>query len=228
MQMLNRQSILIILLFSTSILRGQDYDSKSFGIGLIESVPLFAFSNSAAFESRTPGVHTTPNLFFSIQRHEIIVGPDIYSGQKVNNGYWTNKIYGFQMGYKYFLLKNDRKLNLFAECNLQYVQYGVGTTLSVQYNYLPSDRDHKDYNLIQNKSFINTFGIGIKRTFFKRLGLQFVLSGGYNYYKSNFSPTNTNHLRISGYYVGNKTVPFALAKLGISFKLWKEKPMLKP
>lgn len=225
--MRRRLTILTILFLSTLISRGQDYDTKSFGIGFNTSVPLLS--------ARVPGsIPITPNLYFSVQRHEIMFGIAVYrSYWAYDNNYWMkeyfqNKIYGFQLNYKYYLFKSNRKFNLFAECDLKYVQYGIGTYDEVPYNYLPIDYSPGFHNLIRNKSFLNTFGIGIKYTFLKCVGLQFALSGGYNYYQSNYSPTNYSHIGIQyvNYYydAGNKILPIVCVELGLSFKLWKEKP----
>jgi hypothetical protein len=211
--MLNRKLIILVLIFSTSILRGQNYDSKSFGIGLKCGAPLLDISNSS-IRSKLPGGAITPNLFFSIFKHEIMIGVDL----------WGREIYGAQLNYKYLLLKNNNNGNLFAECKFQYVQFGAGNVWNVKYNYLPPTTiTGFGYNLIQNKSFVNTLGIGLRYSFFNRIRLQFSLSGGYNYYESNYSPTNTSHWGVNNYEVGTGFLPIVFLELGISLKLLKEK-----
>ena len=219
--MLNRQSIIIlIILFSTYILRGQEYNVKSFGVGLDGSASLLGYSNSS-IQPRLPGFASTPNLFFSVRRHVVTFGLDIYTGATVSDKYFVNKIYGFQMGYKYFLMKNNKAFNLFAECNFRYVEYGLGAVLPVKYNYLPTDYLHQNYNLVRTKSIFNTYGIGMTYTLFNRLILQLCVTGGYNFYKSNYAPTNTRHENLANYSVDSRTVSVIFADIGISYKLWR-------
>ena len=211
--------MLLVFLFTTFVLKGQEYHTKSIGIGYKNTVSLLDTYRNG---TRIPdNFATTPYLSFSLKRYEIMLGVDIYRGQHVYRNYFENKIYGFQLNYKYYLFKTNRNFNLYAACVLKYIQYRRGSSDAVHYNYSSNEPGYTEYDLFSNKSFINTFGIGLRFTFLKIVGLHFSINGGYNYYESNYLPLNNT--MNGGNFVGNKTAPAVFADLGLSFRLWKEK-----
>lgn len=173
-------------------------------------------NTSLSIDSRIPGIALTPNINYCISRHQIQIGLDIYGNNRKPN----HKIVGPHMAYKYLLRDETKRFNVFFDFNLQYVQFGSGLVESVPYNYLPTD-DKKDYNLIQTKSLINTLGIGMRVIFLKRVSFIFVLGGGYNYYKSKYSPTNDTYYGIYMFPVNEKAKPIVYSRLGLNFKIWK-------
>lgn len=182
--------------------------NKSFGIGL---------STPFSYPSRIPGLSLTPNINYFVAKHRFQIGIDIYTFKDKN----TPNILGIYAGYNYLFRDEKMKFNYFIDLNFQTVNYGVGTRLPVPYNYLPTDTYKKDYNLIRTKSFINTIGLGLNFSLFKRATFIIVLGGGYNYYNSECSPTNTNKMGIYNFETGKKTIPIGYGRLGLNFKLWK-------
>ena len=181
--------------------------NKSIDIGI--SAPL-------SFDSRIPGIALTPNFNYCISKHQIQIGIDIYT----SNLKPLHKIVGPHIAYKYLLRNETKNFNVFFDFNLQYVQYGTGLSVAVPYNYLPTD-DKKGYNLIQTKSLINTIGVGISVIFLKRVSFIFVIGGGYNYYKSKYSPTYDDPYFDFSSMVSEKAKPIIYSRIGLNFKIWK-------
>ena len=196
-----------IFIFTFLSVTGYSQKNKSIDIGI--SAPL-------SIDSRIPGIALTPNINYCFSRHQIQIGLDIYGNNRKPN----HKIVGPHMAYKYLLRDETKRFNLFFDFNLQYVQFGSGLTLAVPYNYLPTD-DKKGYNLIQTKSLINTLGIGISVIFLKRASFVFVLGGGYNYYKSKYSPTYDDPYFSFSSMVSENAKPIVYSRLGLNFKIWK-------
>lgn len=191
------------ILCTFCVLSTQAQDSlktKSLGLGL---------STSYAFE--TPDIAYTPNVFFQWNKHQVFVGLDVY--------YSHFTMYGFQGGYKFYMLPQNKIFNYFLAANFQYVQYGTGVAYVVPYNYLPTDMDKIDFNSIQVKSFSNTYGIGGNINFLYRFTFFTELSAGYNFANNQFSPTNTNEIFSSS--VGNKFTFTPFLKIGLLAKMYK-------
>lgn len=196
-----------IFIFTFLSVTGFSQKNKSIDIGI--SAPL-------SFDSRIPGIALTPNINYCISKHQFQIGLDIY--QKDLKA--LHNIIGPHIAYKYLLRDETKHFNLFLDFNLQYVQYGTGLIGDVPYDYLPTN-DKKDYNLIQIKSLINTLGIGLSVIFLKRVSFTFVLGGGYNYYKSKYSPTNDTYYGIYMFPVNEKAKPIVYSRIGLNLKIWK-------
>ena len=199
--------ILIVLYGWTLNINSQDTLTKtnSFGLG-------FCFSGA----SNTPSIANAPFIFFKSKKHEIFLGLDFY-----NMTYSTGVILGPQAGYKYYFRNPDKIFNIYFVANLQYVQFGQGTTWAVPYNYLPTDNEHKDRNLLRTRSFSNTYGAGISLTFLKRFYCFLDVSGGYNYSETSYSPTNDNKYGIYGIEPTTKIIFTPFIKLGLGCKIHK-------
>ena len=197
-------------------LKANFLDSLSFGIGI--SLGNTVFSP----EIRVPagnelGIQKTPHVFLIYKKHEIAIGADIYSAAALTNKYFSNQIYGLQLNYRYHLLNATKKIKLFTETNLQYAQFGTGSIGSVGYHYTNGSAN-EDYNVIQSRSFVNTYGLGLRYMILTRLGIQLSYSAGYNYFKSNYSPNNLTEVGIYKYYARNKFAFISILKLGVVFK----------
>lgn len=183
----------------------------------------FGVSAPLSYDSKIPGFALTPNINYCTGRHQFQIGLDIYSNMMKG----LHNIVGPHIAYKYLVRDETKIFNVFGDFNLQYVQYGVGQSNVVPYNYLPTDLYHAGYNLVQTKSFINTVGLGMTVTLKKRASLIFVIGGGYNYYQSKNSPTSSlsygsfGYWGVSGYPVGNYIKPIVYTRLGLTIKLWK-------
>src|SRR4051812_13691532 len=78
----------------------------TFGIG---------FCNSLSFNSRMPTeISRTPFLFAKYKHHEIFAGVDYYSN------IYKQAFLGYQCGYKYYFSPENKKRNMFIDCNFQY------------------------------------------------------------------------------------------------------------
>ncbi len=183
----------------------QSNKSVDFGI----SIPLST--------GRIQGLALSPNINYCSGKHQFQIGLDFYYyGRK-----GIPKILGSQLAYKYLLRNETKKFNVFVDFNLQYVQYANGTVEPVPYYYLPTEEHKIEFNLIQTKSFINTLGLGLSTTLFNRATFIFVISGGYNYYQSKYSPTNTDNYGIYLFDVGEKAIPIIYTRIGLNYKIWK-------
>ena len=103
--MLKKKFILIFFLL-TQILKGQDFKKKSFGL---------CINTPISYAQLPTLISSSPCLFFLIGKHQIYCGTDIYTGGWVYyqsswiKDYFRNKIYGYQLGYKYFFVKAIKK-----------------------------------------------------------------------------------------------------------------------
>jgi len=189
--------------------------NKSFDFGLCAPF---------SYNSKIPDFALSPNLNYCTGKHQFQIGVDIYANRMKD---YCKNIIGPHFAYKYLFSDETKPFNVFGDFNLQYVQYGVGERNAVRYNYLPTDIEKFAFNLVQTKSLINTLGLGISVTFFKRASLIFVIGGGYNYYQSKNSSTSY----LSAIYLGFTGVgdfpegtfvkPIIYTRLGLNIKLWK-------
>ncbi|MBS1636075.1 MAG: hypothetical protein JST26_09180 [Bacteroidetes bacterium] len=195
----------LVVLITLQTSYGQSYKYLDAGVGLPTS-----------YNSRIPCFPTiSPFISCGVKRHQFECGLDIYTYTIIR------KIYGARLNYRYLLSDERKKFNVFGELNLQYSQYGSGLTLSVPYNYLPADWPRSQLNLIQTRSLISTLGIGVVRTYFKRISFLFVIGVGGNYYKSNFAPTNVTHDGIYRFDANETTKPIPYGRLSLSFRIFK-------
>lgn len=203
--MFNKFCLLLFLFIALNICAQHKQIFKSISFG-------YSFSGAL----NTPNVANTPHVFYKSNQHEVFIGLDIYSMT-----YKTGAIYGLQSGYKYYLRPIEKKVNFFIAGNLQYVQFGKGQIWAVPYNFLPTDDPQRGYNLIQTKSFSNTFGLGITMNTSNRLSFLIECSGGYNISNYSYSPTNLEKYGIAYVEIGNKTIFTPFIKIGAGFKIYK-------
>jgi hypothetical protein len=203
-----KKTLIILTTALTINLIGQnDYDNIAFGFGV----------SSTGSNSRTPiqRPSCSPYIFVKHKRHELLSGCDIYGPSYIGH---DASIYGGQVCYKYYLLKYDKHVNLFVDANFQYVQFSQGGGLSAKYSTKSVDN-----NWYQNKSFINTYGLGLQYSFLKNyIAIHCVFAGGYNYFQSNISLSNIENYHIGNYPVGNHKQGIFFIKLGLSSKIWRE------
>lgn len=185
--------------------------NKSIDIGL--NAPLSIYG-------RVPSVALSPNINYCIGKNQFQLGIDVY--ENMMKGY-ANNIVGFQSSYKRLLLDEQTIVNVFVDFNMQYVQYADGASNPLPYKYSPNLIKYETniFSLIRNKSFVNTLGIGFNAMALKRISFQFVLAGGYNYYQTDYSPTNITHYGFSNSTIGNRLIPIAYTRVGLQVKLWK-------
>lgn len=108
---------------------------------------------------------------------------------------------------------------MFADFAFQYVQYGFGVRDAVNYNYVPDIIIQPEYNVVRYKSFVNTLGLGLQHSFLNRFWIYFTCSGGYNYFETEYSPTNPTHIGLGGYSQGTFIRPAIAVKLGLSYNV---------
>jgi hypothetical protein len=195
--------LLSLLLFCNLISKAQDTLPKlnHVSTGLSLSISFY-----------TPALAYTPYINVKLNKHETFAGLDIYDNVFFN-------FYGVQAGYKFYILPTQKTFNLYLVSNLQYVQYAIGSVYNVPYYYLPTNFYERDFNLIQIKSFNNTFGFGLNVNFLKYFTTYLEYSIGYNFSINKYSPTNDNlqwdHL------VGKKINYTPFIKFGLSAKIFR-------
>lgn len=187
-------------------------NNKSFAIGL---------HTGYLYNSRVPAIALSPSLLFSVNKHQIQMGCDLYQKDTYLK---VKHIIGLHASFNYFLRPETKMFNVFVNFNTQYVQYGEGGVGSVPYNYIRFENyETASYNMVRTKSFINTLGLGINQNLIKNLSVNFILGSGYNYYKSTDSPSlkYSGFKGISGFPADERTKFTAYIRLAIKYNLWK-------
>lgn len=159
----------------------------------------------------------TPCLNFKINRHEILLGADLYFEGPLYNKVWYPLIIGGQGEYRFHFLNPNKNYNLFLHSTIQYVQFQNGYGLYAT----PYNNSYKftsyDAVLLKVKSLINTYGAGVELTLLKRIHLYSAIGLGINYidtkviegdYYMNFQKDKRFN------FIGN-------VRLGISFSIYK-------
>jgi hypothetical protein len=115
-----------------------------------------------------PNYPLTPLLHFGLNKHKLIIGPNLYVHQN------TPVIFGQQLNYRYQFLW-IRHFALFGEFNLQNVRFIEGGSHYLPYNSskIIGIADGATYKV---NSIVNTYGIGFEKSLFYKFNM-FVSTG---------------------------------------------------
>lgn len=171
-------------------------------------------SYSAVANGRTAGTSLTPYSYIRYGMHEGHVGMDIYQGTKYG------AVLGFQMGYKYYCWFSTETIRFYIDGTLQYHKFAVGDGPAVPYNFSPRDTAESVYTLVRNKSFINIYGAGLDLRLGKSLGMQITISTGFNYCKTEYSPSNKSLYTLNVYPAGTKLQPIAFGRISAYYRIF--------
>lgn len=185
----NHKSVLVILFLTVAIYgNGQN----KFGLGL----------STAIYPSWNPGLPITPYLFYQHSHHEIIAGPNLYSGQL---GFAS--IIGAEIEYRNHFRHFSNGSTFFSQINFQYVRFATGLAQAVPFDYSQFVAPGLNYSMIQMRTFNNTVGIGFQYRFLKICALNINAGIGYHFYRNTItegvsaSYVNSNDLG-SGFTLG--------------------------
>jgi hypothetical protein len=207
----------IFLLLFLVDLNAQTKKQIAFGCGFNSTLSYQPQTNIHYIGQGVPSMPVTPCLNFKINRHEILLGADLYFEGPLYNKVWYPLIIGGQGEYRFHFLNPNKNYNLFLHSTIQYVQFQNGYGLYAT----PYNNSYKftsyDAVLLKVKSLINTYGAGVELTLLKRIHLYSAIGLGINYidtkviegdYYMNFQKDKRFN------FIGN-------VRLGISFSIYK-------
>lgn len=210
------QTFFILLLIVD--LNAQTKNPIAFGFGFNSTLSYQPQTNLHYIGQGVPSMPVTPCLNVKINKHELLIGADLYFEGPLNNKEWYPLIIGGQGEYRFHFLKPNKSYNLFLHSTIQYVQFQNGYGISAT----PYNNSYKfradDAVLLKVKSLINTYGVGVELTLLKRLHLYSAIGCGINYIDTKV---------IEGDYYFNfqkdKRVNFiGNIRLGISLSIYKQ------
>lgn len=113
----------------------------------------------------------TPAVSFRYRRNEFFFGLDMYSLKR--------RILGSQVGFKYFYLYPTPRFSLYAQANIEFVNYSSGYAKNQRFNYVAADST--DLNgLIKCNLFLFSVGTGFDLKLGKNLNAFMLVGYGLN------------------------------------------------
>ncbi len=194
-----KQTILFFLILFFAESKAQT--NFSCGVGINSSLYFLETVDSDVL----PSLPVSPYITLKIKKHEILFGPDLYPLIK------NTSIIGGQLGYRYHFLKKDKPLNLFIDCNFQFVKLMDGCGGPVNYDS-PTKDVCFDGAIYKRKSFVNTYGLGLQLNLKNRLVFYSIVGAGYNVLQQQV------YRNWTGYELkeGNFFAPTFFARVGIA------------
>ncbi len=209
-------AFVIILILSFKNVYCQSKRPLEIGIGASTGLP-YAFSNTDYYSLLPDNPPIGPTINLKHAKHEAIVGIDFY--RVFTQAHY--RIAGIQAAYRYHFYRENKKANMFLDCNLQYVQFSVGTGIAVPYNYSQNNSNENSLSIYKSQSLFNSYGLGIELPFLEYFSFYTSLGVGFNYLHTNidysgdlwFTPENHP----------DRITPIANLRLGLTCRLYKKK-----
>ncbi len=211
----------LILLIAFILLLLADLNAqtnKSIGFGVNSGFYYQPQTNIPYRGQGIPSIPITPSLNIKINKHEFILGADLYIEGPLYNKNWYPLIVGGQSEYRFHFLKPNRRVNFFLHSTIQYVQFQNGYGSSAT----PYNNSYKfiayDAVLLKVKSLINTYGGGIELAILNRIHFHSEFGLGINYLETKVIAGDYNYK-----FQREKRFNFiSNIRVGISFSIFKK------
>jgi hypothetical protein len=161
----------LILLFVVLFFQAESKAQTDFSCGVGANSSLYFLETIDS--DVLPSIPVSPYITIKIKRHETLFGLDLYPLIK------GTSIIGGQLGYRYHFLKKDKPLNLFIDCNFQFVKLMDGCGGPVNYDS-PTKDICFDGAIYKRKSIVNTYGLGLQVNLKNRFVFYSIVGAGYN------------------------------------------------
>ncbi len=211
-------AFVIILALSLPEIYSQTKHPFEIGAGVTADIG-YPFSGYDG-HSRIPGILPAgPTINLKYSKHEVIVGSDLYR-------IFTQakyRIIGVQAAYRYHFYRENKKANLFLDCNLQYVQFSIGTILPVSYNFSSKNPNDECNSIYKSRSLFNTYNLGIELPFLNYFSFTIALGIGYNYLHSEIDPSCTFYSPVNH---SDNVIPVSNLRVGLVCRLYVFKKKL--
>jgi hypothetical protein len=198
-----------ILLFLLTLIFGRAQAQQLFSSGFGVSSSVYPLDAPVSPILNFP---VSLHAIVKIKQHEFVAGPELYVFQS------SPAIIGAQAAYRYYPVKEREEFEPFLEANFQFMTFRTGDSNPIRYQSAASSAN--DYPSFRYRSFVNTYGIGLRLNIKNRVMLYSIAGAGYCYYHQEqvFHGFST-----SGKSDGNFIKFTAYLRLGVSLYFYRKK-----